>query len=676
MMIFKHLSEPIQINKMVLKNRMIMPALDHKFTPDGYANEKLCEYYNARAEGGIAMIILGGIQFEDYGHGNFMCRLDDDKYIDSYRAFTDGIHARGAKVCAQLYHSGRYARRANNPNHEPALSASTTTSRYTGEEAREMTLEEIKRVQRQWAEGAVRAVKAGFDGVEIIGCTGYLIPQFLSQLTNFRTDEYGGSWENRVRFAREVVAEVRKAVGPDYPLLMRIAGNDFMGGGGLPEAVAFAKEMEDAGVDMLNVTGGWHESRIPQISGEVPPAGYTYLAAAVKDAVRIPVAASNRMSNPAMAEETLALGKADMVCLGRVMLCDPDYPRKVLGGHADEVRRCVACNQGCLANVFFAKPLDCILNGKLGKEYLYNKVGAPETAKNILVVGGGAAGCEFAYQAAARGHKVTLWEKSDRLGGQLHLVAVPGNKKGFLDFIRYQETMLKKYGVKVELGHEATADEIVAGNYDVVVTAIGSTPKRFPLDNDQGKIPTYTAHEVLAGDSEIPGRNVVVVGGGSVGCETAHVLAERGSLNPDILYFLSINKAEPQETIDQMLNSTRRQVTIVEIQPKIGKGFDAGCAWPLMKDMDRLGVKKLPSTHITAVGEKSVTVESQAKDGTVSTFNIPCDTIVMAVGSAPNNKLREQLEGKVKELYSLGDCDKIGKIYDCVHGAVELAMKI
>lgn len=676
-MVFKYLLEPIKINSMQLKNRMIMPALDHKFTPDGYATQQLIEYYNARAEGGIAMIILGGMRFDDYGAGVNMCSLRNDSYIESYKRLTDSIHQRGAKICAQLYHSGRYARRSTTLNHEPALSASTTTSRYTGEQAREMTIEEIKRVQRQWAEGAVRAQKAGFDAVEIIGCTGYLIPQFLSQLTNFRTDEYGGSWENRVRFAKEVVAQVRAAVGPDYPVLMRIAGNDFMeGGGGLPEAVAFAKEMEAAGIDMLNVTGGWHESRIPQISGEVPPGGYTYLAGEIKAAVNIPVAASNRMSDPKVAEEVLAIGKADLVCLGRVMVCDPEYPKKVTEGRPEEIRMCVACNQGCLANAFFAKPLDCILNGKLGKEYLYNKVPKAEKSKKILVVGGGPAGAELAYQAAARGHEVTLWEKQDRLGGQVHLVGVPENKKGFRGFIHYQERMLQKYGVCVSLNHEATAQEILDGNYDAVVIATGSIPKRFPLPQDKGAIPIYTAHEVLSGQSSVPGKNVVVVGGGSVGCETAHVLAERGSLSPEVLYFLSINKAEPLETIERLLNSTYRKVSIVEIQPKIGKGFDAGCAWPLLKDMDRLGVKKYASTQITEVGENSVTVAQQPKEGDTKVFQITCDTIVLAVGSSPNSALYEELEGKVTELYRLGDSNQVGKIRDCIHGAVELAMKL
>lgn len=673
---FERLFTPITINGMELKNRIIMPALHHKYTPDGYATEQLCEYYNARAEGGAALLIIGGIRFDDYGGTQGMASLRDDKYIESYKAFTDGIHQRGAKVCAQLYHSGRYARRANIIDGREALSASSTFSKYTRETCKEMTLEEIDTVQRMWAEAAVRAQKAGFDAVEIIGCSGYLIPQFLSQLTNHRTDEYGGSFENRARFGREVIERVRAAVGPGYPLLMRIAGNDFMaGGGGLPEAMAFAQVAEAAGIDMLNVTGGWHESSIPQITGDLPRAGYTYLPHKIKQVVKIPVAASNRMNDPYVAEEVLALGKGDLVCLGRVLVADPDWPRKVQEGRLDELRKCVACNQGCLANSFFQKPLDCLLNGMVGREYLYKNVPAPEKLKNILVVGGGPGGAEFAIQAAQRGHKVTLWEKAEKTGGQLPLVAAPSGKREFLHFIDYQAAMLRKTGVTVVCGKEATAEEIINSSFDTVVTATGVIPNRFPLENDSGKIPVCTAHEFLAGNI-IPGKDVVVVGGGSVGCESAHVLAERGALSPEMLYFLSIHKAEPPELISELLNNSVRNVSIVEITDKIGKGFDPGAGWPLLKDLVRLKVAQHASSSIIAVGDHSVTVKKTDKEGNTTTFEIPCDTIIMAVGSRPNDTLYHQLEGKVPELYNLGDSKKVGKVIHAIHDAVDLAMKV
>lgn len=673
---FKRLFEPITINKMELKNRIIMPALHHKYTPKGYASPQLCEYYNKRAEGGAGLIIIGGMCFDGYGGTADMASLADDKFIEGYKHFTNGIHERGAKVCAQLYHSGRYAKRANIIGNEQPISASSTYSKYSKDTSREMTLEEIKTVQKKWAEAAVRAQKAGFDAVEIIACSGYLIPQFLSELTNKRTDEYGGSFENRSRFGREVAEAVREAVGADYPILMRLAGNDFMdGGGGMAESIAFAKVAEKAGIDLLNITGGWHESSIPQITGDLPRAGYTYLAHAIKKAVSIPVAASNRMNDPSVAEEVLAVKKADMVCLGRVLVADPEWPLKVQEGRLGELRKCVACNQGCLANSFFQKPLSCLINGMVGREYIYADKGAPEKTKNILVVGGGPGGAEFAIQAAMRGHKITLWEKAPRTGGQLPLVAAPSGKREFHNFISYQAEMMKKYGVTVVCNKEGAADEIIAAGFDTVVVATGVIPNKIALPNDEGLIPTYTAHEVLS-EEIIPGKNIVIVGGGSVGCEIAHIFAERAALDPDTLHFLSIHKAEPPQIIEELLNTCLRNISIVEIMPKIGAGFDPGAGWPLLKDLKRLKVARYPTTHITAVGEKSVTVEKTDKDGFITHLDIPCDTIILAVGSKPNQTLYHELEGKIAELYPLGDSKQVGKIINAVQDAVDLAMNI
>lgn len=672
---FERLFTPITINGMELKNRMIMPAMHHGFTTDGHCNEKMCAFYNERAKGGVGLIILGGISIDEYGGAHGMPSIDGDEYIPGYKVFTQGIHENGAKACAQLYHAGRYSSRKHMDG-KIALSASATTSKFTREEAKEMTIEDIQTVQQKWAEAAVRAKEAGFDSVEIIACTGYLIPQFLSELTNKRTDDYGGSIENRCRFGREIVEKVRAAVGPDYPILMRVAGNDFMkGGGGTPETLEFVKVAEAAGVDLFNVTGGWHETSIPQLTGDVPTAGFTYLAHAIKQVVKVPVAASNRMNDPYVAEEVLALGKADMICLARVLVADPQWPNKVREDRLKELRKCVACNQGCLANSFFEKPMECLLNGMVGREYKYKDIEPVKQRKRILVVGGGPGGAEFAIQAAQRGHDVTLWEKSETTGGQLPMVARPSGKHEFLHFIDYQCYMMEKEGVNVVLNKEATPEEVIAESFDSVVVATGVIPNRFPIEGDEGKIPVYTAHEVLSGEV-VPGKDVVIVGGGSVGCEVAHLLSERGSISPEILYFLSIHKAEKPEVLDQLLNTSIRNVSIVEMLPRIGKGFDPGTGWPLMKDLVRLGVNQYPSAQITSTGDQVVTVKQTDKEGNEKVLEIPCDTIIMAVGAKSNDSLYKALEGKVTELYSLGDSKQVGKVLDAVRDAVELSMEI
>ena len=673
---FHHLFSPLTVNGLELKNRILMPAFHMKYADHGYATDRLKEFYYERAKGGAAMILVGGMRIDDLGGDIGLDSLSDDSFIEGYQELVKGIHQRGAKVGAQLYHAGRYMRSSSMPDHLPGLSASSTFSGFSRETSREMSVEDIRLTQYKWAEAAVRAKKAGFDAVEIIACTGYLICQFLSEITNKRTDEYGGSLENRCRFGQEVVQAVRRAVGPDYPVFMRITGNDFMpGGAGFTETVAFAKAVEEAGVDLLNVTGGWHETQIPQITGDVPPGTYTYLAHQIKQAVKIPVSASNRINDPYVAEEVLALGKSDMVSMARALLADPQWPNKVREGRLCEIRKCMGCNQGCLANSFFDKPGECLVNGKAGREYLFRDKPAPEKVKKILVVGGGPGGAEAAVNLAQRGHQVTLWEKSDRIGGQLPLVAAPSGKRDFMELIGYYENMLAKSGVEVVCNKEADASEAAAGGFDVVITATGIIPKTMPLPNDDGSVPVYTAHQILAKEV-IPGKNVVIIGGGTVGCETAHVLAEAGTLTPEQYHFLCIHHAENREFLDDLMNHSLRNISIVEILPKIGKGFDPGTAWPLLQGLDRMGVKKYPNTKVLSVKDKVVTVERTAKDGAVSVIEIPCDIIILAVGAVPNDKLYRELEGKVPELYNLGDSSGIGKVLTAVRDAVDLAYSI
>ncbi|MFB0921292.1 MAG: FAD-dependent oxidoreductase, partial [Oscillospiraceae bacterium] len=299
----------------------------------------------------------------------------------------------------------------------------------------------------------------------------------------------------------------------DYPVCARIAGNDFVSGSNTgDEAVLFAKLLETAGVDLVNVTGGWHETIIPQLTGDLPRAGFTYLAAAVKDAVSIPVAASNRINDPADGERVLAAGEADLVSLGRPLIADPDWPKKTMSDECSLIRRCVACNQGCLAKTFFAEPVECLVNGYAGRECILKRHRTSDP-KAILVLGAGVAGCEFAVQAALRGHNVTVWEKTDRIGGQLHLAAAPHAKREFLNLVTYYTAAFKKLDIEIVFNRNATADEIKTSGFDILVMATGNLPKMITLPGNS-KIPVYTANDILGG-TVIAGRNVVIVGGGA-----------------------------------------------------------------------------------------------------------------------------------------------------------------
>jgi 2,4-dienoyl-CoA reductase (NADPH2) len=671
-MSYDRLFTPFTINKLELKNRIVMQPMHMLYTPDGHCTERFSAYYNKRAEGGAALIITGGCKFDEYGGSLSMMSLESDEFIPGWKAFTDGIHKRGAKIGVQLYHAGRYTHQKKLKPGQEALAPSAVFSTYTHETAKAMTRDEMKEIIRKWADGALRAKKAGFDLVEIVGSAGYLICQFLSPLTNLRTDEYGGSWENRTRFPLEVVAALREAVGPDYALCMRIAGNDFMPGSNTnKEAVEFAKLLEKAGIDLINVTGGWHETKVPQLPGDLPRAGYSYLAANVKDAVSVPVLASNRINTPALAEKLLALGRCDLIGMCRPLLADPDWPLKAQEDRAAEIRGCVACNQGCLARTFFSQPAECLVNGDAGREYLLSAPSEPAAPKNILVVGSGPAGCEFAIRASKNGHKVTLWEKENTLGGQINLATVPPGKHEFVTLINYYETLLKKHGVTVELGKEATQDTVE--NFDAVVLATGVEPKSIPLPGNSS-LPVYSAEDVLSG-TVTAGKDVVIIGGGTVACETAQWLAHDASIDADLLHFLLSQKAETTEVLEEMVYHSDRTITLLA-RSKVGKGFDLGTGWPVLDDLKRMGVGTHAKALVKAVDESSVTFEKTDREGNLSVHTVPCDTIIMAVGSKPADTLYNELNGKVNNLHLIGDAHTVGKVIDAVREADLLAEKI
>jgi len=650
-----------------------MPALHHTYTPGGYANDRFNQYYWRRAEGGAGLIFVGGCMVDNYqGYADIM-NLQSDEFILGYKTFTDGMHTRGCKVGVQLMHTGRYGKAKYIQGDTAAIAPSAVYSGYTRETPRAMTSDEIHRVIRNFGEAAARAKKAGFDIVEICGSAGYLIAQFLSPVTNQREDEYGGSFENRCRFPLEVLAAVRESVGPDYPVCMRVAGKDFITGGNeTSDCVAFSKMLEASGCDVINVTGGWHETNIPQLPGDVPRGGYAYLAQAVKEAVTIPVISCNRYNDPKAAERVLALGQADLIGVGRTLIADPDWPDKAKGNRLNEIRRCVACNQGCLGRMFFDKPIECLVNGYAGREYLFVDK-EPIASKKLLVVGAGPAGCEFAVRAAERGHHVTLWEKEETIGGQLHMVAVPPSKREFTNLIEYFETMLNKHGVEVILNKKVTAADIRTSDFDAVVLATGVTPSQIPLPGD-GSIPVYTAIDVLA-SNVIAGKDVVLVGGGSVGCETAEYLAHEASLSEQQLYFMMSQQSEVLEKITSMINTSIRNISIVDIA-KIGAGFDPGCGWPVMKDLKRMGVRQYPFSKIVNIADGKFYIETtDKKTGTVSNAEIRCDTVIMAVGSKSDNRIYDELLGCQKPIYNIGDSYEVGKVINAIRQADDLAME-
>ncbi|RLB21029.1 MAG: NADH:flavin oxidoreductase, partial [Deltaproteobacteria bacterium] len=604
-------------------------------------------FYEARAKGGVGLIIVGGCPIDEYGGMAGMIGLNHDRFIPGLKRLTSAVQAHGAKIAAQLYQAGRYTHSAMIGGRKP-FSASAVRSRLTGETPRALEIHEIPAVQDKFAEAALRAKKAGFDAVEILGSAGYLICQFLSPLTNKRDDEYGGPLENRMRFGLEVVQKVRSAVGPDYPILMRIAGNDFMEGSHTNrEARIFASELEKVGVDLFNVTGGWHETRVPQLTMFVPRRAYVYLAQGIKSAVSVPVLASNRINDPAIGEEIIRNGEADLVTMARALLADPELPNKAKEGKAHLIYHCVACNQGCFDNIFQLRPASCLVNPRAGKEGELALEPAPKV-KKVLVIGGGPAGMKAACIAAERGHKVILMERGDQLGGQILLNRqIPGRQE-MLMVAKDLERNLPALGVDIRLHQEAERSIVEEIHPDVVVVATGAQPIRPDIPGAEGPN-VVQAWEVLAGRRGVGGR-IVIVGGNAVGLETALYLANVGTLSPDVLHFLVTNRAETWDFIEERLNKGNKEVIVVEMAGRMGQDIGLSSRWTVMAELRRLGVALMTATKAVSISEGGVEVEKADGKGFIK-----ADSVVLAMGSRAEAKIADDIRDLVQEVYVIGD---------------------
>lgn len=667
-MIFKKLFEPVNINRLTVKNRIIMPAITLVYTDNYSFNDRHKAFYRERANGGVGLMIMGPMAIDRVGSAPFMPGIFDDSQIGSIRDFANEVRGNcDVRIGLQLMQMGRYG--SSRFTGTVPLAPSAIPNPITGETPRPMTEDNIEEVKKAFVDAAVRAKEACVDYIELMAGGGYLIGGFLSPLTNRRTDRYGGSLENRMRFGLEVIKSVRAALGSGFPLGIRVSGHDFVNGGNTSvESALFCVEAEKAGVDCINVTGGWHESQVPQITGDVPPGAFVYLARAVKEKVQVPVFASNRLGNPYLAEKVLRSGSADMICWGRPLIADPELPDKARSGRLNEVVPCLSCNQACLDALFNGGAVSCVLNPRAGREANTIIKGA-STKKRILVAGGGPAGMEFALIAAQRGHDVTLYEKSEKLGGQMNLIgAIPG-KTEFLLAVASLRNRMHIAGAKVVLNVALTTEIVENQKPDVLVVSTGARPAASNIAKDHPAV--LAAWDVLNGTASDIGKRVVIVGGGATGCEVATFLSSCDTISSDVFTFLSYHATDHPDSILQLLYRGSRKVTVIDIAGRLATNVGPSTRWPLMKHLKLLGVALRPNTRIIRVTADAVLVESDGRQE-----SIPADTVIIATGSVSFDELSSRIKQEGTEVIKIGDANTPRKVTEAIRDAFDAAMKI
>ena len=517
---YPNLFEPLDLGFTTLKNRVLMGSMHTGLEEVKNGYQRMASYFEQRAKGGVGLIVTGGIAPNFRGWvAPFSSKLTSKRVAKKHQLVTNAVHKHDAKICLQILHAGRYG------HHPFNVSSSNVKSPISKFKTKALSEKGIQKTINDFVKCSKLAQYAGYDGVEIMGSEGYLINQFIVKRTNRRTDGWGGSYENRIRFPLEIVKRIRQEVGPNFIIIFRLSMLDLVEGGSTWEEVVFlAKKLEKSGVTIINTGIGWHESRIPTIATMVPRGAFSWVTKRMMGEVNIPLITTNRINTPEKAEKILADGHADMVSLARPFLADPDFVNKAKENNAKEINTCIACNQACLDHAFKGKVASCLVNPLACHE---TEINLDKVLKNkkILVVGAGPAGLAYAVTAAKRGHQVTLMEKSNSIGGQFNMAKIIPGKEEFYETIRYFNNMLSKYNVDVKLN--STFDPNMAANYEYIALATGIVPRTPKIDGiNHSKVVSYI--DVLKGKVKIA-NSIAIIGAGGIGFDVAEYLSHSGT---------------------------------------------------------------------------------------------------------------------------------------------------
>jgi len=639
---FENMFQPIQIGPMTVKNRFVMSPMGNNFAnTDGSMSERSASYYGARAKGGFGLITFEAtVVYKEAKGGPRKPCLYDDSTVSSFQAAIAACHQAGAKVSIQLQHAGPEGN--TKITGFPLKAASAIPAACGRETPQAISREELYRLIECYGDAAVRAKKAGADAVEIHCAHGYLVSTFISARTNKRVDEFGGSFENRMRLPKLIIENIRKKTGDSLAIICRINGTDDVEGGQTAQdAAAVASYLEkECGVDGIHVSRAVHLHDECMWAPSLIHGGFSAdFVSEIKRAVSIPVITVGRYTEPQYAELMVAEGRADLVAFGRQSIADPEMPNKAKEGRLDLMNPCIGCLQGCVPNMFKGEPITCLVNPLVGRESELTKA---ETKKNVMVIGGGPGGLYAAYIAAFRGHSVTLYEKGDILGGNMRLAAYPPGKGDITNMVRSYIAKCEEYGVKFVMHTEVTPAVVAEEKPDAVIVATGSNPLVLPIPgiNDTGVI---HAGDLLDGKASV-GKKVLVVGGGMVGCEVADFLGELG-----------------------------HEVSVIELRDQLGPDVISEHRKFLMKDFDTYKVKGVTGAKVSQFFTDGVSYTlPDGTEGRLAGF----DNVVLAMGYRNNDTISEEIKKIVAETYVIGDAVKARKALDATAEGLHAALQI